>query len=43
MNNCKEIIKTHNFKINKKLKINDTFGPLKYDKNHIFYSSFDDL
>ena len=42
INNCKIIIKTHNFKINKKLKINDTFG-LKYDKNIIFYSSFDDL
>ena len=36
MNNCKKIIKTHNFKINKKLKINDTFGPLKYDKNLYF-------
>ncbi len=36
MNSCKKIIKNHNFKINKKLKINDTFGPLKYDKNLYF-------
>ena len=36
LNNCKKIIKLHNFKINKKLKINDSFGPLKYDRNLYF-------
>lgn len=29
---CKLEIKKHNFPIKKKIKINDTFGPLKYDK-----------
>ena len=33
---CKKIIKRHDFKIKKKLKINDTFGPLKYDKEKYF-------
>lgn len=36
INNCKSIIKKHKFKINKKLKINDSFGPLKYNKNIYF-------
>ena len=30
---CKLIVKKHNFNTKKKVKINDTFGPLKYNKN----------
>ena len=36
INECKSIIRKHNFKIKKKLKINDTFGPVKYNKNIFF-------
>ena len=36
INKCKLIIKKHKFKINKKIKINDSFGPVKYDKNIFF-------
>jgi len=32
VNECKFEIKKHKFPITKKIKINDTFGPLKYDK-----------
>ena len=33
---CKLIVKKHNFNTKKKVKINDTFGPLKYNKNVYF-------
>ena len=36
INKCKKIINKHNFPIFKKLKINDTFGPIKYDKKKFF-------
>ena len=32
INECKSKLKKHEFPTNKKIKINDTFGPLKYDK-----------
>ena len=32
INQCKSKLKKHKFPTNKKIKINDTFGPLKYDK-----------
>ena len=33
---CKLVVKKHNFNTKKKVKINDTFGPLKYNKNVYF-------
>ena len=36
INKCKLLIKKHKFKIKKKIKINSSFGPVKYNKNLFF-------